>query len=63
MQSGAQTDVIVMNLTIAFDKVSLTKLIDKLHHHGIQLQGETNSWIKAFLTDISQRHNRGRGLS
>ena len=42
-----------MNFSKAFDKVSHTKLIDKLHHCGIQ--GENNSWIKAFLTDISQR--------
>ena len=53
MQSGAQTDVIVMDFSKAFDKVSHTKLIDKLHHYGIQ--GKTNSWVKAFLTDRSQR--------
>ena len=53
MQSGAQTDVIVMDFSKAFDKVSHTKLVDKLHHYGIQ--GKTNSWVKAFLTDRSQR--------
>ena len=53
MQSGAQTDVIVIDFSKAFDKVSHTKLIDKLHHYGIQ--GKTNSWIKTFLTDRSQR--------
>ena len=53
MQSGAQTDVIVMDFSKAFDKVSHAKLIDKLHHYGIQ--GKTNSWVKAFLTDRSQR--------
>ena len=53
MQSGAQTDVIVMDFSKAFEKVSHTKLIDKLHHHCIQ--GKTNSWVKAFLTDRSQR--------
>ena len=52
MQSGAQTDVIVMDFSKAFDKVSHTKLIDKLHHYGIQ--GKTNSWVKAFLTVKSQ---------
>ena len=53
MQSGAQTDVIVMDFSKTFDKVSHTKLIDKLHHYGIQ--GKNNSWVKAFLTDRSQR--------
>ena len=33
MQSGAQTDVIVMDFSKAFDKVSHTKLVDKLHHY------------------------------
>ena len=42
-----------MDFSKAFDKVSHTKLIDKLHHYGIQ--GKTNSWVKAFLTDRSQR--------
>ena len=46
MQSGAQTDVIVMDFSKAFDKVSHTKLIDKFYHYVIQ--GKTNSWIKAF---------------
>ena len=46
MQSGAQTDVIVMDFSKPFDKVSHTKLIGKLHHYGIQ--GKTHFWIKAF---------------
>ena len=49
------TDVIVMDFSKAFDKVSHVKLIEieTLHHYGIQ--GKTNSWVKAFLTDRSQR--------
>ena len=47
MHSGAQTDVIVMDFSKAFDKVSHTKLTDKLHHYGIH--GKTN-----FLTNRSQ---------
>ena len=46
MQSGPQTVIVVMDFSKAFDKVSHTELIDKLHHYGIQ--GKTNSWIKAF---------------
>ena len=42
-----------MDFSKAFDKVSHTKLVDKLHHYGIQ--GKTNYWVKAFLTDRSQR--------
>ena len=53
MQSGAQTDVIVVDFSKAFDKVSHTKLIHNLHHYSIQVKA--NSWIKAFLTNISQR--------
>ena len=53
MQSGAQTDVIVMEFSKAFDKVSQDKLTDKLHHCSIQ--GKIKSWVQAFLTDISQR--------
>ena len=61
MQSGAQTDVKVTDFSKAFDKVSHTKHIYKLNHYCIQ--GKANSWIKAFLTDKSQRvNNRGRGL-
>ena len=34
MLSGAQTDVIVMDFSKAFDKVSHTKQIYKLNHQG-----------------------------
>ena len=60
MQSGAQTDVIVIDFSKAFDKVSHTKLFDKRHHYGIQ--GKTNVWFKEFLTDRSKSNNRGRCL-
>ena len=52
MQTGAQTDVIVMDFSKAFDKVSHLKLKEKLHRYGIC--GKTNNWISAFLANRSQ---------
>ena len=46
MQSRAQMDVIVTDLSKAFDKVSHIKLIDKLHHYGIQ--GKQIPGLKRF---------------
>ena len=50
---GKQTDVILLDFSKAFDKVSHSKLIWKLHNYGIR----TNvlNWIDAFLGDRSQR--------
>ena len=53
MNSGTQTDVIVMDFSKAFDKVSHQRLIGKLRHYGIN--GKTVDWIEAFLSDRSQR--------
>ena len=53
MQKGAQTDVIVMDFSKAFDKVSHQKLCSKLNTYGIA--GKTNSWINSFLTNRTQR--------
>ena len=53
MVSGTQTDVIVMDFSKAFDKVSHKKLSQKLHHYGIV--GKTHSWINAFLTNRTQK--------
>ena len=52
MQSGAPTDVIVMDFSKAFDKVSHQKLAWKLHRCGIG--GKTNNWIQSFLRDREQ---------
>lgn len=53
MQKGTQTDVIVMDFSKAFDKVSHNRLIKKLDHYGIS--GLTNSWIHDFLSGRKQR--------
>ena len=52
LSDGKQTDVIWLDFSKAFDKVRYEKLIHKLHGCGIQ--GETLSWIKAFLNGRSQ---------
>ena len=52
MQMGKQTDLILLDFSKAFDKVSHEKLIQKLHHYGII--GDTLKWIKAFLDNRKQ---------
>ena len=43
MQMGKQTDLILLDLNKAFDKVAHEKLL-KLHHYGIR--EDTLKWIK-----------------
>ena len=52
MQSGAQTDIMVMDCSNAFGNVSHSKLIHKLLHYN---QNKTTSWIKDLLIDRSKR--------
>ena len=47
-----QTDLILLDFSKAFDKVSHTKLLFKVHQHGITQNNL--SWIKAFLLGPSQ---------
>ena len=49
---GQQTDLILLDFSKAFDKVSHTKLLFKLHQHGITQNNL--SWIKAFLLGRAQ---------
>ena len=44
---GHLTDMILLDFSKAFDKVSHTKLLYKLHQHGITRKNLR--WIKAFL--------------
>jgi hypothetical protein len=52
MNIGVQTDVVVMDFSKAFDKVSHEKLLRKLHRYGIC--GKTNNWISDFLLNRKQ---------
>ena len=52
VHGGNQTDVIVMDFSKAFDKVSHCLLVDKLRRYGIQ--GHTNRWIRNWLSDRTQ---------
>jgi hypothetical protein len=52
MSSGKQTDVLVMDFSKAFDKVSHSLLTQKLNHYGIR--GKTNTWIQNFFSDRTQ---------
>ena len=49
---GQQTDLILLDFSKAFDKVSHEKLLLKLHHWGVRRQ--ILHWIKAFLSNRSQ---------
>ena len=50
---GQQTDLNLLDFSKAFDKVSHSKLIWKLHNYGIR--SNVLNWIGAFLGDQSQR--------
>lgn len=50
--AGSQTDLILLDFSKAFDKVSHQKLLLKLHKYGIR--GPTLKWIQAFLSDRTQ---------
>ena len=52
MQLGLQTDVCVLDFSKAFDKVGHKRLVEKLKMYGID--GETNTWIKDFLSNRTQ---------
>ena len=52
IQKGKQTDLILLDFSKAFDKVSHEKLIYKLHNYGVK--GKTLTWIKSFLDNRTQ---------
>ena len=53
MANGKQTDVVVMHLSKAFDKVDHQRLILKLKRMGIN--NKTTNWIEAWLSQRSQK--------
>ena len=50
---GKQTNLILLDFSKAFDKVSHSKLIWKLHKYGIR--GNVLGWIRVFLGDRSHK--------
>ena len=53
IDDGFQTDVIVLDFAKAFDRVNHSILCKKIESYGID--GDTNRWIKDFLTDRKQK--------
>ena len=52
LNNCGQTDVLLLDFSKAFDKVSYPKMIEKLEHYGIT--GKTMKWIEAFLKHQTQ---------
>jgi hypothetical protein len=52
MENSVQTDVLIMDFSKAFDKVSHNLLTHKLNCYGIQ--GLQNKWIHSFLSNRTQ---------
>ena len=50
---GKQTDFILLDFSMAFNKVNHSKLIWKLHNYGIR--SSVLNWIVAFLGDRAQK--------
>ena len=53
VSAGKQTDIILLDLSKAFDKVNHSKLLWKLHQYGIR--GHVLDWVRAFLGSRSQQ--------
>jgi hypothetical protein len=52
MSAGKQTDILIMDFSKAFDKVSHNLLLHKLEYYGIR--GNINRWIASFLYNHTQ---------
>ena len=52
MSAVKQTNILIMDFSKAFDKVSHSLLLHKLEHHGIR--GNINRWIASFLYNCTQ---------
>ena len=53
LNEGIQTDVILLDFSKAFDKVSHQLLLLKLQHYGIR--GQLFNWITSFLLGQTQQ--------
>ena len=52
LNNKGQTDIIFLDFSKAFDKISHKFLLSKIHHYGIR--NHTLSWIGAFLSNRTQ---------
>ena len=52
LENGKQTDLLILDFSKAFDKVSHSLLLHKLYHYGIR--GSINQWIQTFLYNRTQ---------
>ncbi|XP_072043590.1 uncharacterized protein [Amphiura filiformis] len=51
-----QIDTILLDFSKAFDRVPHERLLQKLHHYGVR--GHLHSWIRDFLTGVTDVHNK-----
>jgi hypothetical protein len=52
LDDGKETDVLIMDFSKAFDKVSHNLLMHKQEHYGIR--GMINNWMESFLSGRTQ---------
>ena len=52
LSSKGQTDIIFLDFSKAFDKISYKFILSRLHYYGIR--NHTLSWIGAFLSNCTQ---------
>ena len=52
MNENCQTDLFILDFQKAFDTVPHERLLNKLHHYGIQ--GHTHQWIRTWLKQRTQ---------
>ena len=53
LEAGDCIDAVYLDFSKAFDKVPTARLLEKVKAHGIN--GKVNDWLKAWLTDRTQR--------
>ena len=53
LDKNKQTDMVILDFSKAFDRVSHQRLLIKLRHYGIQ--GTTFQWIQSFLSSRNQQ--------
>ena len=53
MNNNIQTDILILDFSKVFDTVAHQRLLRKIEFYGIS--GNTNAWIKTWLTTRTQR--------